>query len=501
MEITDLKKELETLEEDIGLKKIRAEQIETALKEQETNLKYISNKVSEKLGDVLEKDSFLTFFKKPYAIIPFGKDKVLVAVPKFIKGFQIGWLWKETESFYIYQFDHYSAWLSDAPKEFLDEINFKKNLELSVEGNTIHFSPEWKEAVKKKLSYHLREIGETQATIVRGHIFDVIAETIENGCLPFIPRPVDMKDRRTFQSKIVLRPYQEKAEQKFFETGAIGVFHPTGAGKSFIALHLIDGIKGKKIIIVPTRTLIEQWSYYIDTYIPHTKQEVKIVTYQGFRDNKEEYTLAIYDECQRLPADTFARLAVIPTKYRIGLSASPHREDGRESYIFALTGFPVGLNWKDYMETVGRSYHPVYVHIVRSITGKINKVEELLDRDKKTFIFCDTIELGKRIARQFDIPFIYGQTNNRLQEIQENKVSVVSRVMDLGVSIKDLQRIIEVDFLFGSRQQEIQRTGRLMHSEKTGLRHDIIMTEGEFSQYGKRLWALSEKGFTIKINH
>jgi DNA excision repair protein ERCC-3 len=501
MEITNLKKEIEELESDLTQKKIRAIQIEESLKEQENNLKYVSDKVSEKLGDILEKDAFLTFFKKPYAIIPFGKEKVLVAVPKFIKDFQVGWLWKETESFYIYQFDQYSAWLSDAPKDLLNEINFKKNLDLNVEGNIIHFSPEWKDAIKKKLNYHIKDIGENQATIIKGHIFDVIAETIENGCLPFSAKPVLKSDIRESKSEIKLRQYQESAEAKFLETGAIGVFHPTGAGKSFIALHLIDILKGKKLIVVPTRTLIEQWSYYIDTYIPHAKQEVKIVTYQGFRDSNDDYALVVYDECQRLPADTFARLAVISTKYRIGLSASPHREDGRESYIFALTGFPIGLNWKDYMKTAKKEYHPIYVHVVKSIIGKMNKVNELLDRSKKTFIFCDTIEFGKRIAHELDVPYIYGETNNRLQEIEENRVSVVSRVMDVGVSVKDLQRIIEVDFLFGSRQQELQRTGRLMHSEKTNLRHDIIMTEGEFSQYGKRLWALQEKGFTIKINN
>jgi hypothetical protein len=30
-------------------------------------------------------------------------------------------------------------------------------------------------------------------------------------------------------------------------------------------------------------------------------------------------------------------------------------------------------------------------------------------------------------------------------------------------------------------------------------RHDIIMTEGEAHEHGKRLWALQEKGFTIKV--
>ncbi len=461
-------------------------------------LAVISDTINAKGNEILDKDRFLEFFKKPYAVIPWGKDKALIAVPKFVKDFKVGWLWKETESFYIYQFDQYSAWLGDAPKELLDQINIKKGFELTVEGNNIVFPASSREAIKAKLKYHLTSIGDNEARITRGHIFDVIAESIENGCLPFRPQKVSDKDIRDQQSKIKLRPYQKAAVDRFLETGAVGVFHPTGAGKSFISLYLLDIIKGKKIIIVPTRTLIEQWQYYIETFVPHAKSETKIITYQGFRDNNDEYALTVYDECQRLPADTFSRLAVIKTKYRLGLSASPHREDGRESYIFALTGFPVGLNWQEYMRTVGKSYHPIYVHSVRSTAGKLKKLKELVDMSKKTLIFCDTIRLGKSIAQELGVPYIFGQTDNRLEEIAANRVVAVSRVADLGVSIKDLQRIVEVDFLFGSRQQELQRTGRLMHAEKPE-RHDIIMTEGEIQQYGKRLWALQEKGFTIKM--
>jgi hypothetical protein len=43
------------------------------------------------------------------------------------------------------------------------------------------------------------------------------------------------------------------------------------------------------------------------------------------------------------------------------------------------------------------------------------------------------------------------------------------------------------------------RLGRLMHSESDDIRHDIIMTEREISSYGKRLWSLQEKGFTVKV--
>ena len=75
----------------------------------------------------------------------------------------------------------------------------------------------------------------------------------------------------------------------------------------------------------------------------------------------------------------------------------------------------------------------------------------------------------------------------------------VSRVMDLGASVKDLRRGIEVDFLFSSRQQVLQRTGRLMLTDNSE-RDDFVMTEGEMQKYEKRLWTLQGKGFTVKIS-
>lgn len=497
-EILEAKSELEKIKKETEDDLRRLSHLEKVITAEEKRLTKTADFLEEKIGKAVEKSEFLPFFKKPYATIPYGKNKILVAVPKFVKGFQVGWLWKETETFYIYQFDQYSAWLGDAPKDLLETINLEKKLDLTIEGNIISFPKDYRAEIKQKLNWHLGEIGETTARIKKGHIFDVIVEAVENGCLPFKPRPVAREDLRPQKSEIKLRDYQKEAVKKFMETGAIGVFHPTGAGKSFVALHLLDVIKGRKLIVVPTRMLVEQWTYYIETHVPHTKGEAKIVTYQAYRDDGTPWALAVYDECQRLPANTFSRLAVIPTKYRIGLSASPHREDGRESYIFALTGFPIGLNWQEYMQLVGRYYHPIYVHVVRTSTAKMRKLEELLNENKKTFIFCDTINLGKEISRRFNIPYIYGETANRLTAISEHKVLCVSRVADLGVSVQDLQRIIEIDFLFGSRQQELQRTGRLMHSDKAE-RHDIIMTEGEMQQYGKRLWALQEKGFSIKV--
>ncbi len=128
---------------------------------------------------------------------------------------------------------------------------------------------------------------------------------------------------------------------------------------------------------------------------------------------------------------------------------------------------------------------------------KIRTIGKLLNLQKSLDI-SDSIDLGTAIAQKFELPHVHGQTENRMEIIHNNNVSVVSRVADEGVSIDNLQRIIEVDFLYGSRGQEIQRTGRLMHSTKAE-KHDIIMTDKEFESYGKRIWVLQEKGFHVKI--
>jgi DNA excision repair protein ERCC-3 len=459
-----------------------------------------ADKAKHRIEGVSDED-WLKFAKKPYVLLPgLRKNTVLVAVPKLVKNFQPGWLYKEDETYYVYEVNQYSRWLGEVPQEILDRLEAPALDGVTVEGNQIVFRPSAKDLVKRQLGKHLKEFTENSAVVLQGHEFSVIADIVAAGCLPFTLRSVAKEDRREAKANIKLRDYQQPAFNEFFESGAIGLFYPTGAGKSMITLAIMDELKGPKLIVVPSRTLVEQWEYYIETYAPHLKNEVKIATYQGYRDFDTPYTLVAFDEAQRLPADTFSRLALIKTKYRLGLSASPHREDGRENFIFALTGKPLGINWPEYMKQAGRQYHEINVYIVKNIAAKCSLVSRLVNKERKTLIFSDSLELGKRIASNLGAPFISGETANRLNIISGNRVIVASRVLDLGVSIKDLQHIVEVDFLFGSRQQELQRTGRLMHAvDVVGKRHDIIMLDEEYAGYGKRLWALQEKGFKIKV--
>ncbi len=110
MNLLEIKRELEESKKIAEKELRRVASISELINEQEKNLSATADFIDEKIGKLTDKHSFLDFFKKPYALIPNGKNSVLVCVPKFVKDFQVGWLWKETESFYIYQFDQYSAW-------------------------------------------------------------------------------------------------------------------------------------------------------------------------------------------------------------------------------------------------------------------------------------------------------------------------------------------------------------------------------------------------------
>ena len=59
--------------------------------------------------------------------------------------------------------------------------------------------------------------------------------------------------------------------------------------------------------------------------------------------------------------------------------------------------------------------------------------------------------------------------------------------------------MIELDFLYGSRRQELERTGRLMHSIWSDVEYYMSMSPDEFEAYSKRLYGLYAKGFDIKL--
>lgn len=458
--------------------------------------------VAEQLGYTkIDLDLFRSFLEKPYVILPRKKDEWFLVVPRFID-LQIGWLWHQTESYNIFVVNRYIDWIYPLPPEIKSELGFKEPpFKPVVDGDHLICRPEEMDSIWERYKQYLsRREAPGRIRVKRKRHFDLICALVRDGILPFKPKPVDREDLLDREPDFKLRDYQREAWKYFLKFGNIGVYWPPSVGKRWFAMYVMTKLKGKKLVVVPTRTLAEEWENLLKKYTPMSPWEYEVICYASAdKVMKNKYTLVIFDEHQHLPANTYAKLSLIKTKYRIGTTATPWREDGRIDLIFALTGFPLGLSWEQFlkMKVISKPY--VEVIIVHNLTEKFRTLDDLLDsyRDK-VLIFCDSIDLGKRISKKYSVPFVYGATRKRLQVLRSSNMCVVSRVGDEGLDLTDLKTIVEFDFLFGSRRQQAQRVGRLLHSRFKG-RHFILMTKEEFEKYRKRLYSLYEKGFQIKI--
>lgn len=446
----------------------------------------------------LDKDELENFFKFPYVIIP-GKHEAefYLAIPKFVDA-QFGYLHKVTESFNIFLVNRYVDWLGELPEAIKKELNMPDPLDVYFDG-TYLVGPDIKKA-KEKYGKYIKGTEKGKLLVDKSRHFELLANLIKDGILPFVPKPVPQEDMVERRCDFELRDYQKDAWEEFLTYSNIGVFFPPSTGKTFLGIYGMTHIKGPHLVAVPTRTLIEQWEERIELYTDLTKDDVEVMTYHRAWKQTKKYKLVIVDEVHHLPANEFSKMATIPRDYFMGLSATPQREDNREEYIFALSGKPVGLAWPVFKK-LGIIQNPTMnVWILKNEVDKMKRLATLLEEQKKTIIFSDSIELGRIVSKRFNIPHIYAETKQRLVKIHEALCSVVSRVGDEGISLPDIERVIEISWLYGSRRQELQRFTRLLHGQGTKGEGHILMTVEEYQRDHKRLFGIMDKGFKIVLH-
>ncbi|MEM1774257.1 MAG: DEAD/DEAH box helicase [Acidilobaceae archaeon] len=167
---------------------------------------------------------------------------------------------------------------------------------------------------------------------------------------------LDLKLPRSIIFNGSLRSYQEEALNTWIDNNYRGVIAlPTGAGKTIVAISGIAKLNTPTLIVVYTKDHIKQWidafkkfsdavslvgAYYSDE---KKLAPITITTYQTAYRKLEvfalRYPLIVFDEAHHLPAEKFKHIAFnIPAPYRLALSATPEREDGRHVEIFPLIG-------------------------------------------------------------------------------------------------------------------------------------------------------------------
>lgn len=151
----------------------------------------------------------------------------------------------------------------------------------------------------------------------------------------------------------VLREDQLAAVSAWLETRRGCVIMPTGTGKTEVALHLIAQCSLSTLIVAPVRDLMYQWHrrllerFGIDAGILgdgiYRVSPLCVTTYDSAQNHMprigDAFALIVFDECHHLPGELrqdAARMCAAP--FRLGLTATPERSDGRHSLLDRLIG-------------------------------------------------------------------------------------------------------------------------------------------------------------------
>ncbi len=112
---------------------------------------------------------------------------------------------------------------------------------------------------------------------------------------------------------------------------------PTGAGKTFVAIHAISQVNASTVVIVPTIALVHQWyarlvnAFHIEIGVYYSGEKrvlpITITTYHSAGDLIAEYgnnfRMLLCDEIHHLPARAWGEATLMaPSPFRLGLTAT-----------------------------------------------------------------------------------------------------------------------------------------------------------------------------------
>lgn len=361
------------------------------------------------------------------------------------------------------------------------------------------------------------------------------------------------------------REYQEMAVTSLLGNGEKGtgfgtIVLPCGSGKTIVGLVAMSRLQTRTLILCPNVQSVHQWineirsktnldpsligeySGDVKEIKPITVSTYQILTYR--KPGEDEYLhfsllrdgnwgFIIYDEVHMLPAPVFRITAELQSVYRLGLTATLIREDGREDEVFSLVG-PKRFDtpWSELAEQgyIAEAYcHEIRVSLreedevkyalakkrekYRIASTNINKLEVVDYLVKKhssdsIIVIGQYIEQLEDIQKRFKWPIVTGKTSNKTRDEiyqkfrdKEIKVLIVSKVANFAIDLPDCSVAIQVSGTFGSRQEEAQRLGRILRpKEKESHFYTIITEFSEEEEFAmNRQKFLSEQGYSYNL--
>jgi superfamily II DNA or RNA helicase len=147
---------------------------------------------------------------------------------------------------------------------------------------------------------------------------------------------------------------EQQAAVDAWKAGRRGcVVMPTGTGKTEVALAIMAETATSTLVVAPVRDLMYQWHRRILERLGYDAgivgdnvfrvRPVSVTTYDSACIHMErfgdQFGLLVFDECHHLPGEIrrdAARMSAAPL--RLGLTATPHRSDGRQVDLDGLIG-------------------------------------------------------------------------------------------------------------------------------------------------------------------
>ena len=155
------------------------------------------------------------------------------------------------------------------------------------------------------------------------------------------------------EERVELKPFQEDALNSWMRARRGIIVLPTGAGKTYIALKAMELLEEPTLIVVPTLPLLKQWRDLLESIygveagaVGGGKDEVRpitVITYDSAYLRAAElgnrFAFLVFDEVHHLAAEGYIEIAECSAApYRMGLTATLEREDGRHVLLFPLVG-------------------------------------------------------------------------------------------------------------------------------------------------------------------
>jgi len=329
----------------------------------------------------------------------------------------------------------------------------------------------------------------------------------------------------TWRSEVRLRHYQQVAISAFSagegsaeQSGLIIL--PCGAGKTLIGVGASVALGQHTLVLCPNTTSVQQWvaAYReftespigaIDEYNSRRRviYPVTVTTYQMLtarssrsvttaapvtshldRLGGHDWGLIIFDEAHLLPADVFRLAADLAARRRLGLTATPIREDGRETDLAALIGPTIfDLPWSQLEAegwiapvncaeirvplALGRAGEEPSYRSAATAPEKWPTVRRLVRRHQGEGILVigQYLDQLRDLANRLESPLVTGETPRAEREALfarfragDERLLVLSRVGNAALDLPNARVAIEVSGNYGSRQEEAQRLGRLL---------------------------------------